>query len=287
MAAIVDRITTGARRRVRVARDDRRGKKTIHVLTESETAGSDELARALERCHAGEHAAAEVEWHHRIEGRRQQLLESNELLEPMERGAELSGVAANSDTLSISEICLGASKPPAWTRLLFTLVREFRPERCLEMGTCLGISGAYLAAALEMNGKGHLHTIEGAPSRSAVASQGFGELGLDQRTTTYAGAFQRVLANISSSLAPIDFLFIDGHHDGPATIEYFDLLSQHLAPRSLVVFDDIHWSEGMSRAWERLTSEQRFSHSVDLGEMGVCLLDDARAMAAEPLRYRI
>ncbi|KKK93029.1 hypothetical protein LCGC14_2696960 [marine sediment metagenome] len=51
-----------------------------------------------------------------------------------------------------------------WGLLLFKIVKEFKPKICLELGTCIGISAAYQAAALEMNNQGKIYTIEGASS---------------------------------------------------------------------------------------------------------------------------
>src|SRR5215204_1409803 len=48
-------------------------------------------------------------------------------------------------------------------QLLFRLVREFAPTSCLELGTCIGVSAAFQAAALELNGAGHLLTLERKP----------------------------------------------------------------------------------------------------------------------------
>jgi len=43
----------------------------------------------------------------------------------------------------------------------------------------------------------------------------------------------------------------------------------------MLVLDDISWSDGMKRAWSRISDDERVGISVDLGEMGVCLMDKA------------
>ena len=68
--------------------------------------------------------------------------------------------------------CSRAAKPAFWCRLLFHLVRETKPTRCVELGTSLGISASYTAGALQLEGAGTLVTLEGAPAvaeRAAVS----------------------------------------------------------------------------------------------------------------------
>jgi hypothetical protein len=59
-------------------------------------------------------------------------------------------------TRTVGEVSKGASKPYFWSLLLFKLIRKFRPSICLELGTCLGISASFQAAALKLNGIGKI-----------------------------------------------------------------------------------------------------------------------------------
>jgi hypothetical protein len=38
------------------------------------------------------------------------------------------------------------------------------------------------------------------------------------------------------------------------------------------VFDDVSWSRGMAKAWERIRSDERVSLSVDLFQIGLCVV---------------
>jgi len=42
------------------------------------------------------------------------------------------------------------------------------------------------------------------------------------------------------------------------------------------VFDDIHWSAGMKRAWERICADPRFSLFIDLGKVGLAIVSDGK-----------
>jgi protein-L-isoaspartate O-methyltransferase len=124
---------------------------------------------------------------------------------------------------SIGEVCRGASKPYFWSLLLFKLIRKFKPSFCLELGTCLGISTSFQAAALNLNGMGEIVTLEGADSLASLAEGHFAALGLDN-VSVVIGRFQDTLNDVLNVNRSVDFVFVDGHHDEKATIQYFEQL---------------------------------------------------------------
>ena len=91
-------------------------------------------------------------------------------------------------TKAIGDACK-TSKSHFWSFLLFKLIREFKPSTCLELGTALGISACYQAAALKLNQAGNLTTLEGADSLALIAKQHFQALGLDN-VRVVIGRFQ-------------------------------------------------------------------------------------------------
>jgi predicted O-methyltransferase YrrM len=155
--------------------------------------------------------------------------------------------------------------------LLFRLVREFSPASCLELGTSIGISAAFQATALELNGSGRLLTLERKPFLVETARNHFAHLGLT-RCAVREGQFQDTLDDALAEIAPIDYAFIDGHHDEHATVTYFDRICGALAETAVLVFDDITWSEGMARAWARIASDPRVGIAADLGNIGICVV---------------
>jgi len=154
---------------------------------------------------------------------------------------------------------------------LFKFIREFRPSVCLELGTCLGISASYHAAALELNNHGKIVTLEGSESLASLARENFERLGL-KRVTVVVGRFQDTLEEVLRRQAPIDFVFIDGHHDEHATLAYFEKIFPFLSEDAVLVLDDISWSNGMKRAWKTIVSNKRINISVDLFNVGVCII---------------
>jgi predicted O-methyltransferase YrrM len=172
--------------------------------------------------------------------------------------------------ITISQACTG-SKPPVPARLLYHLVRTFAPESILELGTNVGISAAYMAAALQAAGSaGRLTTLDASPYRIALARDvhaGLGFTNIDYRV----GRFVETLRPVLAELGEVDMAFIDGHHQYKPTLAYFDEIWPYARPGAVFVFDDIRLSEGMRRAWEELRVDERFALTVDVGVLGLCV----------------
>ena len=194
--------------------------------------------------------------------------DSNRTQEEMRAGVEIG------DTLG--HISQEVSKPAFWCCLLFKLVRTMHPSSCIEMGTAVGISAAYQAAALRLNGHGALVTLEGASSVADIAKNNFQQLGLDT-VEVVVGRFQDTLPDVLTKRQPVGYVFVDGHHDEQATLAYFEQILPFLAETALLVFDDIAWSEGMKRAWNTIAHDRRVGVAVDLGPVGLCVIDSSIA----------
>lgn len=173
-------------------------------------------------------------------------------------------------TATVAEACT-ISKAPAAARLLYHLVAEFRPRSVVELGTNLGISAAYIAAALRANGDGaRLTTLDASPYRLRVAREVHERLGL--RNVEYVqGRFVDTLEPVLRGIEPVDLAFIDGHHLYEPTLAYTRTIQAHVRPGALLVFDDIRWSGEMRKAWSALQADERFSLVVDAGMMGLCV----------------
>lgn len=171
---------------------------------------------------------------------------------------------------SVRDVC-GASKGPRRALLLHLLAREFRPARAVELGTNVGISSAYLAAALKLNAPdATLVTLEASPYRARLARELHAELDL-RNVRCEQGLFEDTLVGALQEQAPIDFAFIDGHHLYEPTMKYFQMIWEHGAENAVLVFDDIRQSGEMKRAWAEVCADPRIVVALDLVTLGVCV----------------
>ncbi|MGH7317340.1 MAG: O-methyltransferase [Candidatus Rokuibacteriota bacterium] len=166
------------------------------------------------------------------------------------------------------------SLPPVWCLLLMRLVRTMRPRSCLELGTGFGISGAYQAAALELNGTGRLTTVEGAAEWAEIARRGFMELGLS-RVEPVVGPIAEMLAD--ARLGPFDHVLVDAEHTEEAMLAAFEMLLPDLSTNAVVVFDDIDFYEGSRRAWSRVKRHPNVSAAVGLRRFGIAIVSGSIA----------
>jgi len=166
---------------------------------------------------------------------------------------------------SVSQIAKHAGKSAKWGKMLFKLVNHYQPKIMIELGTSLGLSTAYLAAA---DPEARVVTLEGANSVAERARRNFQSLGLGN-VEVVTGEFDLTLPHVLERLSRLDLAFIDGNHRKEPTIQYFSALSDKCGPDSLIIVDDIHWSLEMEEAWESIKNDPRVMLTVDLFFMGI------------------
>jgi predicted O-methyltransferase YrrM len=238
---------------------------------------------ALHAATAGRPSADERAWISRIELLRRLLAASPQPLEIVDFGAGKGhrfdgdeSPTGHTISRTLGEMTR-SSKPPRWAYLLFRIVRALQPTSVLELGACVGISASYQSAALELNGDGRLVSLEGAPVLAARSRRSLEELGLAHRATVVEGRFADTLDGAISELRPIEMAFIDGHHVEDATIDYMERILAAVADEAVLVFDDIHWSPGMTSAWRTIEADPRFALALDLGTLGITAVSASAA----------
>jgi predicted O-methyltransferase YrrM len=223
----------------------------------------------------------------RIESRRSQLLKSTEPLTYVEVGALASDAPKNLNdyrkTKTVGEICR-ISKSPRWAPLLFRIMRECRPNNCLELGAAVGISAAYHRSGLQVNGKGNLTIIEGAEAFGRIVDETLLDLGLEDRTKLLIGTFDSQLPVVLDEYGPFDYIFLDGQHTYEATIRFFEMFKGGVTDPALIVFDDIDWSHsGMDRAWNEIVHDNVVTAAIHLGPMGCCIVGSGIRLSFRPI----
>jgi predicted O-methyltransferase YrrM len=178
-------------------------------------------------------------------------------------------------TTTVGEKCKTGSELYFWVLILFKLIRKFKPESCLELGACMGMSASIQSSALFLNGKGKMVTMEGAEPLASIAKENFQILGLNN-IDVVLGRFQDTLNDVLINNGPVDYVFLDGHLDGLATMDYFEKIISHCKSKAIIIIDNISWSESMKKAWTNIELDKRIKITLNLRQMGICIIDNER-----------
>ena len=168
-------------------------------------------------------------------------------------------------TRKVSAIAASSLKPKKYGQLLFRMVAYFQPQTILELGTSLGVTSAYLSMA---NPAAKVWSMEGAPAIADLAEANFKSLGIEN-IQLVRGDFDKTLAPVLASIETLDFVFVDGNHRYAPTVNYFNMLKPKMKEHSVLIFDDIHWSQEMEAAWEEIKKDKSISLTIDLFFIGV------------------
>jgi predicted O-methyltransferase YrrM len=182
-----------------------------------------------------------------------------------EQGSKASPCKDKPVTVKIKDIAKYSAVNKKLGQLLFRMVKYFKPATVLELGTSLGISTMYMAKAY---GDTSIISIEADTNLAEIARQNFYDAGLHNVEVINDG-FENVLIPLIKKLNNKIFIFIDGNHEKKPTLQYFNQLLVKSGNNMIMVFDDIHWSEGMSEAWLEIKSNPSVKITLDLFFMGI------------------
>ena len=206
-----------------------------------------------------------------IERRRESLLADREELDVVDYGSGGSPEGKHV-TRRVCDIAREHLERARVGQLLFRLVsylgrEQKRPLRIVELGTSLGITTAYLAAADSRN---RVVTLEGSSALIRVACRQWEQLGLTN-IECIEGNIDNTLDEYTSE--GVDIAYVDANHTYEATMRYANRLLSRLEEHGILVLDDIYYSREMTRAWEELKRDERVTTSMDLYDVGLLFVD--------------
>jgi predicted O-methyltransferase YrrM len=166
-------------------------------------------------------------------------------------------------TRSISQLSKTASSKGLYGDVLWQLMHYFQPKTILEFGTSIGIG----TVALKMGyPSAKLVTVEGCDQTLSKAYQQLDYWKLDG-ILPICSSFDDFLK--LPSIHSYDVVYLDGNHQGTATLHYIETLQHQTHNETLFIVDDIRWSEDMWNAWKSIVMDERFHVTIDLGRMGL------------------
>jgi len=200
---------------------------------------------------------------------KKKLLKDTRTIQITDLGAG-STINANNSRL-VKDVAKNSSKHPKYGRLFYRMVQHFKPQNIIELGTSLGLSTIYFSIA---NPHHTIYTLEGCPETLKVALGNFNALNL-QNIATVLGDFKDTLPPILEQVKTADMVFFDGNHQEEATLNYFEKCLPYKTDKSIFIFDDIHWSEGMTNAWNKIKGHPETVVTLDLFFLGIVFFDSS------------
>jgi predicted O-methyltransferase YrrM len=182
---------------------------------------------------------------------------------------------------NVSEIATHSSVPRKYGKLLSAMALEFGNPLVIELGTSLGISTMYMAAC---NPGVIIRSIEGSPETAAIARQNFITGGF-RNIEVSVGSFDMILPQIISSGEKAGLVFIDGNHRKEPVLNYFNLLAENSCSSTVIIIDDINYSEEMREAWEEIKIHRKVSVSIDIFRMGILFFREGISPSSFVIRY--
>lgn len=200
------------------------------------------------------------------------IRERNLLFQKLKKNREtitIEDFGAGSKYLSnqrrIQQIFNTSSSKGKYGDLLFRLSKHYKPHNVLEFGTSLGIGTINL---FKGNPTAKIVTVEACRATRKEAIKNFESVSYAQ-IESICSTFQDFLQNYKGER--FDIVFIDGHHNGEALINYLKQLQPITHNDTIFILDDIRWSNSMFTAWQSIISSQDYHVTIDLFRMGIIL----------------
>ena len=199
---------------------------------------------------------------------RKELRQSHETIQVLDFGAgSRDQNLQKGQTRPVKQMLHNASISPKRQRLLFRLVHYFNSKNVLELGTHLGMGTIAMALG---NPKATITTVEGCPNTEKFSKNHLNKWlaenhfsgALDLINTPFTTYFAKQLSTTTNE-KKFNLIYLDGHHDGQATLEYFNKIKKLMHNDSLLIIDDIYWSKSMTLAWNDIVKDPKVTVSID------------------------
>ncbi|WP_031425810.1 O-methyltransferase [Flavimarina sp. Hel_I_48] len=190
---------------------------------------------------------------------RKSVITDNKLIEITDFGA--GSRVFKDDLRKISELGKNAGATYKRMRLLYRVTAYFKPRHVLELGTSVGLA----TAAFGLAETGKITSVEGCEKIANVAKEKLLALKIPLLTLKNE-QFSSFLDRKTEDF--YDLVYFDGNHSQEATLHYFNALLPTVTSDTVLIFDDIYWSKGMTAAWEIIKEHPQVQLSIDCFWLG-------------------
>ena len=170
-------------------------------------------------------------------------------------------------TRQVADIASSGITKRKYSEIMAQMIDYLDCQHIVELGTSLGVNTLYLSLKADTK----VTTFEGSGSLVNIAS----ELLEDQRqnVTVVAGNINETLPGFLENSKKLDFIYFDANHQYRPTLHYFDLCLAKTHDKTCFVFDDIHLSREMEKAWQWIKDHYQVTLTLDLYQMGFVFIN--------------
>ena len=215
-----------------------------------------------------------------VERQRRRLLGDRRMINVDDFGA--GSTVIKSKRRAVSKIAASSLKSPRYSKLLAGIASHYKCKNIIELGTSFGISTSSMALA---SPAAKLYSIEGSREIANIAKETFDHLGI-KNIELIIGNFDETFPALLQRMPKPDLIFVDGNHREEPTLRYFNMALKEASPGLILIFDDIHWSAEMERAWSQISNDPRVTLTVDLFFLGLAFINpDFKVKQQFKIRY--
>ena len=211
---------------------------------------------------------------------RKELLASQREIEILDLGA---GSRINKSNIrKIRKIAKNAEKPEKFGKLFYRLIKRLQPKNVIELGTSLGLTTLYMSRAKKDSS---IISFEGCPQTAQIARENFDKNGAKNIEIVIGNIDDTLPERLKGLTGGIDYAYFDANHRYEPTVRYFEQCLPYITNDTLFIFDDIYWSDEMTKAWEYIKAHPQVTLTVDLFWIGLVFFRKEQVKENFTLRF--
>ncbi|WP_299684348.1 class I SAM-dependent methyltransferase [uncultured Dokdonia sp.] len=185
---------------------------------------------------------------------RNTLLKNDQIISVTDYGA--GSRVFSSNKRPVKKIARYAGASIKRMQLIYSITNYFSSKNILEIGTSLGMG----TIALALNSNSKVISLEGCPATAQIAKTQLQHFNINN-VNIIIGEFRESIKKQHSK--QFDLVYFDGNHSKEATLQYAQDLLPTITNETIWVFDDIHWSSEMTKAWNLIKDFSEVTVTID------------------------
>jgi predicted O-methyltransferase YrrM len=171
----------------------------------------------------------------------------------------------NPDRSTIKKTVKSVGINPKHAKLLLRITDYFQPNMVLEIGTSPGIATSALALG---NKTATITTLHNHPDSTNIVQSQLENFGIGN-VTVVGTAFEKYFSTVELHNVTFDFIYFGYNNSKNATLDYFEVLLATINNETVWIFENIHESKEIEKAWLFICRHPKVTVSIDTFRWGL------------------